>query len=180
MTPGGAALGEQSLPETEIHYLLGNQRRREAIERLRSRGETVDVRELAEEIAAAEAGERPPPARVRESVYASLRQTHLPKLDEAGVVVYDEDRKEVRARDRAAVVGNYMDVVSPIGITWGEYYRGLGVLGLCAVVASSVGIPVAAALPPLAWATAVLALVAVSTVYQMWADRAIHQLLPIG
>jgi len=160
-----------------VYHLLSNQRRREAIECVRSRAEAVAVRELSEVIAAAETGESPPPRDVRESVYASLHQTHLPKLDDAGVVVYDRDAKVVRARDRARLVGRYMDVVCPVGVTWGEYYRGICVLGLCAVVGADVGLPVVGALEPLAWATITLAAVAASTAYQLYADRTLHGLL---
>jgi len=94
------------------------------------------VRELSERVASAESGTSPAPRNVRESVYNSLHQTHLPRLDELGVVEYDDDRKIVTARDGARHISLYMEVETPIGLSWAEYYRSLGVVGLFVVVAS--------------------------------------------
>jgi hypothetical protein len=56
-----------------------------------------------------------------------------------------------------------------VGVTWGEYYRALGILGLCAVVGSLASLPGLAALDPLVFATVALTLFALSTVYQLYA-----------
>jgi energy-converting hydrogenase Eha subunit H len=64
-----------------------------------------------------------------------------------------------------------MDNVTRAGITWGEYYRGLGIAGLFGVVASLADVPVFAAADPLLVATGALALFAVSTGYQLCTAR---------
>jgi predicted transcriptional regulator len=138
---GGPANGE--LDETDIHDVLRNDRRRLVIERLQSaENGSESVRELSERIAAAESGESPPPRNIRQSVYVSLHQTHLPKLDDLGIVAYDSDSKEVRLAECADEVAVYMEVVPQDGISWAEYYLGVGILGLGLSVAAAAGVPV--------------------------------------
>lgn len=159
------------LAETEIHDILRNDRRRRVIECLQERVGSVTLRELAETIAATEAGESPAPRPLRESVYNSLHQTHLPKLDREGVVAYDEHRKTVSLEPAARDVNVYMEVVTKYGVTWADYYRTLATLALALVVGSELGVPVVSALPPLLWASACLAAIAGSTAYQLWTRR---------
>ncbi|WP_336036681.1 DUF7344 domain-containing protein [Halobacterium yunchengense] len=160
-----------SLPETEIHDILRNDRRRRVLEHLRESVGSVTVRELSEAIAAHEAGESPAPRPLRESVYNSLHQTHLPKLDSEGVVEYDEHRKTVELQARARDVNVYMEVVTKYGVTWADYYRTLATLALALVVASDLGVPLVAAVPGLLWASVALAAIAGSTAYQLWTRR---------
>ncbi|MFQ3319674.1 MAG: putative transcriptional regulator [Natronomonas sp.] len=130
-----------ALDEGDIHDVLGNDRRRLAIEVLRERDGTGAVRDLAEVVAARETGESPPPRDKRQSVYVSLHQTHLPKLDDLGIVEYDADSKAVRLRDRVKEVEVYMEVVPQYGLSWGEFYFGLGVLGVLSIIAVLIGVP---------------------------------------
>jgi hypothetical protein len=158
-----------SLPESDIYHLLSNPRRRETLTVLLDRpGETHSVRALSEAIAASESGEWPAPRPLRESVYNALHQTHLPKLDSFGIVEYDADRKLVSPLPGAGQLQRYMDTLAPVGVTWGEYYRALGIVGLCAVVGSLAGLPGLSALDPLVFATTALALFALSTAYQLF------------
>jgi hypothetical protein len=159
------------MTECQIHGLLANERRRAVIERLDASPGTVTVRDLSTAIAETETGQSPPPARVRESVYTSLHQTHLPKLHAVGVVEYDRDRSRVHVRPAVRQVDRHMDVVNGLGITWGEYYRALGVVGLVLVVGSLTGLPVLGTLDPLLPASGTLALFAVSGAIQLWDDR---------
>jgi DNA-binding transcriptional ArsR family regulator len=163
------------LPEAEIYGILSNPRRREALRHLDRTPSAVGVGDLAAAIATAETGQSPPPRAVRESVSASLRQTHLPKLAELGVLEYDRERREVRLLDAYTDVDPYMDVVTKYGVTWGEYYRVLGVCSLSTIVASSIGAPVLSEVDPLLWSSGALAIFALSTAGQLWGDR--HRLL---
>lgn len=108
---------------------------------------------------------------MRESVYNSLHQTHLPKLDELGLVNYDRDRKYVEALDASHHVTRYMSVVTRYGITWTEYYRALGIVGLFAVVLAESSLFGLDAIEPLVPATTFLVLFAVSSAYQLWKHR---------
>jgi hypothetical protein len=159
------------MTECQIHGLLANERRRAVIERLDASTGTVTVRDLSTAIAETETGQSPPPARVRESVYTSLHQTHLPKLDAVGVVEYDRERSLVHVRPAVRQIDRHMDVVNGLGITWGEYYRGLGVLGLTLVIGSLAGLPVVDTVDPLLPASGTLALFAASGAVQLWDDR---------
>ena len=159
------------LPEVEVYRVLSNARRREALTELWGRPEPVSLRELSEAIAATEAGVHPAPRALRESVYNALHQTHLPKMRELGIVAYDPDRKTVSACPEAGHLGRYMDVTTRLGVTWGEYYRALGVVGLFATVASLASAPGFAGVDPLIPAAGSLGAFAASTVYQLFAAR---------
>lgn len=94
----------------EFHYLLSNRRRRLAIARvsLLAPGKFIDTNTLARWIAGVETGMEPEavPTGDYQAVYNGLTQTHLPALDDAGVVNFNSDRKRVRREPaiHAAVV----------------------------------------------------------------------------
>jgi hypothetical protein len=158
---------EEELDETRIHDVLSNERRRLVIELLQGCDDGLTVRELSERIAAVESGESPPPSALRRSVYVSLQQTHVPKLDRLDVVAFDEEAKTVSLRPEASQVDVYMEVVPQYGISWGEYDLGVAVLGLLATLASVVGTPLFARVPPAHWAALFLLIVAASAVYRV-------------
>jgi len=81
------------------HELLGNYRRQLVIRYLSlfSQGATISARHIARVIRGIETNT--PPGQVGtaeyESAYNSLIQSHLPKLDDAEVLAYDDRSKEV-------------------------------------------------------------------------------------
>ncbi|MDG5759188.1 hypothetical protein QA600_07515 [Natronococcus sp. A-GB1] len=162
-----------SLSEDQIHRLLGNSRRSATLRQLGENGGTVSLRELSERVAALETGETPPPSNVRESVYNSLHQTHLPQLEEVGVVEYDRDRRQVRLCKHAREVDLYMEVVTQYGVTWSEIYRALGVSGLLVVLGALLEAPLLGGVDPLLWTSLFLALFALLSLYQLWANRSL-------
>lgn len=176
---------QQSVPESKIHFVLSNPRRRETLRFLANRSGRATVRELSEYIASTESGETPPPRQVRETVYVSLHQTHLPALDELGIIEYDMANKEITSLEPSRDLRVYMEVVTRFGITWDEYYRYLGVLGLLVIVAVEIGVPWIANGGALLWATVFLGVFAISTMYQFrsiglpvhhWVSRLIRTL----
>ena len=156
-----------TMAESDVYHLLSNPRRRETLTVLLRRPDEMTLRDLSEKIAATEAGVDPAPRPLRESVYNALHQTHLPKLDEFGLVEYDADRKIVRPCPQTRSVNRYMDTVTRFGITWGEYYRALGIGGLFAVVASLADLPGFGMVDPLVFASVSLGLFALSACYQL-------------
>jgi hypothetical protein len=132
------------------------------------------LRDLAETIAERETGESPPPKNIRNSVYNSLHQTHRPKLDQRGIVEYESNRKVIRLTEDARSVNVYMEVVTPLGITWSEYYSLLGTLSLFVVLATLIGVPIVSAVDPILWVSVFLAVFGVSLGYELWTDRWIY------
>jgi hypothetical protein len=168
---GAATNGEGRLPPGEIHDVLRNDRRRLVLQRLRDTEDHETVRDLAEYVAGVEAAETPPPRNVRQSVYVSLHQTHLPKLDELGIVEYDDDDKQVSLAEHAEEVTVYMEVVPKYGLSWGEYYLGLGLFGLLLLAAKALSVPVVSEVGALALAAGVVSLVVVSAAYHVGTQR---------
>ncbi|MFA9518100.1 hypothetical protein ACERIT_12920 [Halopenitus sp. H-Gu1] len=175
-------LKTRSLPESVVYEILANPRRRGTIKHLTetTSGRTVSLRDLATAIAAEETGESPPPRSCKESVYNSLQQTHLPKLDELGIVEYDRGARTVSIRDSAREIDRYMELMTPYGLTWGEYYRTIGIVSLVSVVASLAGIPLVDAVDPLLWASGFLVVFVGSTLYQLWSLRWYLRQLIVG
>lgn len=160
-----------TISQSNIHFLLSNPRRRHAIRYLENHPGTVTVRELSEAIAEIETGQSPAPRDVRETVYISLTQSHLPALDERGVIEFDGVNMQVVPLPRSRDVRLHMEVVTKYGITWAEYYRYLGILGLFVVVAALTDVPAISTVDPLLWTSGFLALFALSTAYQLWKER---------
>lgn len=163
-------LGQQTggaLSEHEIHDVLRNERRTRTLRYLRRERRTVTLRELAEALASAETGESPPPRNIRESVYNSLHQTHLPKLDGLNIVEYESNRKLIHLCAAAKQVELYMEVVPDHGVTWATYYRTLGMLSLVVMGLAGLGVPAFGAVSTVAWAGGFLALFVLSALFQL-------------
>jgi len=162
-----------TIPEAEIYDVLANDRRRAALRALTvSAGDgSITLADLADAVAERETGESPPPTAARESVYNSLHQTHLPKLEALDVVRYDRDARTVYLQDRARDVGRYMEVVTALGVSWSEVYRTLGVVALATVTASLAAVSPVDAVDPLLWASGFLVAFAVAIACQLWSNR---------
>jgi hypothetical protein len=112
---GGVSEEERSEDEPlstgDIYFTLSNCRRRFLIQYL-SRQESMSVTELSRVIAAWENETTVEELSYdeRKTVYTALLQTHLPKLDEMGVVEYDASRKHVRLTDRAEQLRPYLEL----------------------------------------------------------------------
>lgn len=152
------------LSEADIHDVLRNDRRRLTLERLAETNEET-VRSLSEHIGAIESGEDPPPRNVRQSVYISLHQTHLPKLDDLGIVDYDDNGKTVSLEGNAEQVLAYMRFSGTNEPDTPPYALGIGVLGLMVVF----GWLLAPAVVGTAAAAVCALLFAALTAYEAWA-----------
>jgi hypothetical protein len=108
--------GPVHLPSGTVCELISNERRRAVIKRLSilEDEEVTTLGELARRIAGEEYDI--PPEQVsqnqRKSVYISLRQNHLPKLDETEIVVWDKrggDISRARSVDAIAALINLIE-----------------------------------------------------------------------
>ena len=161
---------EDTLDPTDIHNVLSNRRRQLLLGILDSK-EEVSMRWLSERIAEIETGESPPPRDTRKSVYVSLKQSHLPLLDDLGLVDVDQENKTVVAGDNLDTVRVYTEIVPKHGLFWSEYYIAVALLGFLTVFASSVGVPLLAAVSPHHWAYLFFVAIVASGAYQLYLKR---------
>ncbi|SEO72443.1 hypothetical protein SAMN04487948_104377 [Halogranum amylolyticum] len=143
----------EALSKDEIFSTLSNQRRRYVIHYLKHDPSQVRIRDLAEQIAAWENDITVEELtyKQRKRVYTSLHQTHLPKMDDCGIVEYDRDRGLISLAPGAADLEVYLEVVSGNDLPWSDFYLGLSAAALLLVAVGWAGIlPVD--VPPLGYA----------------------------
>jgi hypothetical protein len=118
----------------ELFHVLRNQRRRFAIHYLKWADEPVDVGTLATQVAAWENEVTPEEVNStqRRRVYNALQQTHVPELDDKGLV--EVERRDVELTERAQQLDIYLEVVPGQDIPWSQYYLGLGSVGTAVLV----------------------------------------------
>lgn len=111
--PSTRALSEpRELSDSEVFHLLNTSRRREAIRYLLKTGVQTQLPKLARHVAAAE-HEIPindvTPAQYQR-VYIPLYQSHLPQLDEAGVIQFDPTVGLVEPTEQLGVFAQYLGI----------------------------------------------------------------------
>lgn len=140
--PGGVPDDEdESLAARDAFDILSNDRRRFALHYLMREEEAPSLNELSRYVAAWE-NDVPPEAvtaKQRRRVHVALHQTHLPRMDDAGIVTYDSSAEPIRLTDRAADLNVYMEVVPGNDITWSTFYLGLSAFSLSLFVAVELG-----------------------------------------
>ncbi|WP_138007021.1 DUF7344 domain-containing protein [Halalkalirubrum salinum] len=160
-----------TLAAVQIHAILANERRRRAIDQLVATRTPLSASELATYVAEEESGESPPPKALRESVYGSLVQTHLPTLQSAGVITYDLECKMVSLTPQARNIRIYQELVGPAGVTWADWYRVCGLVGLLIILGSLLSVPIVAAVDPILWTSAALFTFAALSASHLWSYR---------
>ncbi|WP_265108464.1 DUF7344 domain-containing protein [Halosolutus halophilus] len=103
-----------SLSPDDAFHVLRPFRRRETIRYLLDADDVVKMGDVADHVAAREhetsVADLTPTQRQR--VYIPLYQSHLPKLDEAGVIEYDKPRGIVRSTDRLELFRPYLEAAT--------------------------------------------------------------------
>lgn len=163
-----------------VFEILSNTRRRMLLYYLRQNDGSATVRELAEQIAALEndvdvedLGQQQ-----RKRVYVSLYQTHVPKLDETGIIEYDDSNGEVRLTNRAKEFDSYLTSTEDTGYPWQIHYLVLAGFGGWLFALSFLGAPVLAAIPTAWFGGAIILSFLVSAIVQYWRQRQRKQDLP--
>lgn len=157
----------ESLAESEVFHILGNDRRRAIVQLLAAEAGTVDVSDVATEIAASESDSTSVPNNLYKSVYVSLQQTHLPQLQEDAVIEYDSEAKTIQPGPNFDDVLQYVDGHETNRSTMLQLHLGLCVLGLLVIALSGVGLPVVANVDPVLSSVLVLLAVAASSLYRL-------------
>ncbi len=107
--------------------ILGNDRRMLMIEYLKEKDGRVELRELVEYIAEREGDTD---RKHRKSVYVSLVQTHIPKLEREGVITFNHGVVTLlKIPDDVTV---YMEVVNKHDISWSTFYMGTSIIFIIA------------------------------------------------
>lgn len=161
------------LTEDELFELLANQRRRHIMHTLVREDDRLDIGDLSQEIAAWEDGLafEDVSSTDRKRVYTALQQSHLPKMDKAGVLEFDRDRGTIEPTPALEDVEIYMDVVRGREIPWSDYYLGLTALAGVSFATSVFDVPPFGPLPPTAWGVFVLVTFAVSALAHRYYAR---------
>lgn len=155
-----------SLSQGDIFHLLQTSRRRETLRYLLEASGPVEMRDVAEHVAAREHETTIDQLRStqRQRVYIPLYQSHLPKLDKHGVIEYDQSRGIISPGAHLELFRPYLEVsetdsgnseteseqsARPFVAGDSAYYGTLAALVASSAVASAddaLGIPESAAL----------------------------------
>ena len=166
--------GKLGVSRDTIHTVLSNRRRRWILHYLKgTAGGSTDFRTLVDVIAAWE-NEQPIGElswKQRKRVYTALRQSHLPKLDDADVIDYDSSRGVISLTEDARDVQLYLEYVPGNDIPWSQYYAGLAIVGVLLVVTTTAGIVPFAALSGTALSWILVAMIACSALVHVSLSR---------
>lgn len=142
--------GESLADETETithddcFELLSNHRRRFTLHYLQQAENGTELGELAEQIAAWE--NEIPQEEIsydqRKRVYTSLQQVHLPRMDDMGVVEFDDREGTITMGPAAEEIEIYMEVVGGREIPWSLFYTALGLVNFAVVALVALELPV--------------------------------------
>ncbi|WP_435066171.1 DUF7344 domain-containing protein [Halobaculum sp. EA56] len=171
---GGVLVGRSDsddLSRDEIFDLISNSRRRYAIQYCKQADGKVSLSDLAEHVAALEHEKDVSEisSSERKAVYTSLQQTHLPRLDRAGVVEFENGTVELT--DRIERLDIYLDIVPEGSVPWGVYYLGLSALSAVVMAALWLEFLPTETIPELAYPTAIVVVFAASAVYHTYLNH---------
>jgi len=158
----------------EIFTVLSNGRRRRVLEYLEAHDEPrVDLRTLVDTLAEWEYGEPTETLswKERKRVYTALRQSHLPKLAEAGAIEYDPSRGEVELTDDTREFQVYLEYVPEGDIPWSLCYLGLAGIGTTMVALSWLAVFPFGGVPGRVLSVVLLAMFSVSALAHTYHSR---------
>ncbi|MFC4249148.1 hypothetical protein ACFOZ7_19815 [Natribaculum luteum] len=166
-----ATKSESTIERGEIFDLLSNHRRRYAIHYCKREDEPVELGDLAEHVAAWELDKDVAEltSAERKRVYTSLQQTHLPTLERADMIEFDD--RTIELTDEASDLEVYLDVVPGDSIPWGLYYLGLSAVGFVVMAGVWLEVVPTETVPAVGWATLVVGLFAASAVVHVVQNR---------
>ena len=168
-----------ALPKDEIFHLLQNQRRRYVLRYLQEVDGTVEMRDMAEQVAAWEHDTtlQALTSDERQRVYIALYQAHLPKLDEKGVINYNQSRGIIEPTERVTQLTRYLETPrndeseetadKRRSISWGSYYLSASVFGGVLLFMTAFGIAPFASVSSIAAGTIILTLFVLLTIGQV-------------
>ena len=177
------------LAEDKIFHLLQVQRRRDALRYLQTHGGSAEMRNISEQVAAWENDTTLAEltSNERQRVYISLYQSHLPKLDEEGVIEYDKNRGTVELTPVAEQFTSYLnacdnettqeskdaaasdsdsEIASTDTAEWLKAYQYLSVASLAILLGAWAHISVITSIPLQQWAAGIIFLFGTLSIIQ--------------
>lgn len=130
---------EDALPLDVVFDILRNRRRRLVLSAIEEKDGSTTLSDLAEHIGGIE-NSKPPHAlnaQERKRVYVGLYQCHLPKMDDAGAIEFEQNRGTVERGPHAEVFHTYLDREPEPETKWYRYYGLLAGAGCIGVAASA-------------------------------------------
>ncbi len=162
------------IPRDQLFGMLSNRRRRWVLHALTQQdSEAVSFGTLVETVSAWEY-ERDPAElswKERKRIYTALRQSHLPKLDETGIINYDQHRGTVELTEEAQQVQVYLEYVPSHDIPWSYCYLAFAGLGLVVSLLMWASIGPFAGLSGLAFVWILVGLFGVTAVVHTYCTR---------
>ncbi|WP_238709375.1 DUF7344 domain-containing protein [Natronorubrum halophilum] len=162
-----------SLSKGEIFEVLRNQRRRYVLQYLKQDSRPVELGALAQQVAAWEYDttlEEVTPEQ-RKRVYTTLQQTHLPKMDQSGILEFDSDEGVIEGTNRARDISIYLEIVPGHEFAWRELYLSLGAISSALVAALWLDIYPLTLLSNLTWAGAIAVTFTLTAAVHIYHER---------
>ena len=170
------------LDADEVYHLLQNERRRNVLKYLRGREGPVQMRDIAEQVAAWEHDTTVQAlmSDQRQRVYIALYQAHLPKLDKEGIIDYNQSRGIVEKNPAAQELIAHLEQpgdddesdadADESEHAWGTYYLGVSGVSALLIGASGLGLPAISSVPHLFVALAVMSVYTALSFWQVLDD----------
>ncbi|TMT85762.1 hypothetical protein E2L06_03810 [Haloterrigena sp. H1] len=169
---------EPPFSKDEIFHLLQNERRRMVLRYLRDTDSPVRMRDVAEQVAAWEHDTTVEEltSTQRQRVYIPLYQSHLSKLDEAGLIEYQQNRGIVERKPLADQVDQYLQLDSADDSTdeqraespeWEDYYIGATVVSYAVLIGAVMELPVVSFLSGIGLSALILSIFTVLTISRL-------------
>lgn len=167
------AVESDKLSRETVFEVLENRRRRYALHYLKQEDGEVDLGPLAERVAAWETDTPLEELQrdARQRVYVSLLQVHLPAMQQAGLVEFDDEARVVQLTDAARTVDIYLEVIPADDIHWAEYYLGVTAVNAVVLVAVWMDLYPFSILPDAAWGLFVAGLFVLATLVHHYYHR---------
>lgn len=171
---------QDELSRDTVFDLLSSARRRYVLYYLRRHGGEATINELAKHLAAWE-NDADPEELTRQDekrVYVSLYQTHVPKLEEQGIVDYDGDSSIVSLTGRAYELDRFLSSSDDSEFPWQLYFLGLAATCGAFFALVAVDAPLFGEISTLVAGVAIVLAFAISAVVQYVRERTSVDSLP--
>lgn len=137
------------ISQDTVYEILSNPRRRFALSYLREVGEPVALTDLATAVAAWENDVDPAELTDQQEkrVYVSLYQTHVPKLEQVGVVEYHSDSGQVALAENVSQIERYVPTDTDDPFPWPQVYVAIAAVAAGLYVLAVLNAPIVGAVP---------------------------------